>query len=204
MYPTANRRPRNGVARLVVRLAVERRHVVGPEHALVADLGVGPQALEHVGRPVVVERLDEVLRRAAHVAEVDEVDRAGAAEARGSTPGRSSVMSAKFPWHIVIPLASLGTSSRTRSNASTLRMIRPRPRTGEIGGSSGCSASRTPAFSATGTTRRRKYSKFSHSAARSARSASGRGGAALIAAWSYSVDSAPPRAGTARPVRAQL
>ena len=42
-------------------------------------------------------------------------------------------------------------------------MIRPRPRTGEIGGSSGCSASRTFASSATGTTRRRKYSKFSQS-----------------------------------------
>jgi hypothetical protein len=37
-----------------------------------------------------------------------------------------------------------------------------------------------------------------------ARLASGRSGAALIAAWSYSVVSAPPRSATARPVRAQL
>src|SRR5680860_1318805 len=44
-----------------------------------------------------------------------------------------------------------------------LRMIRPTPRIGETGGSSGCMASRTPASSATGTTRRRKYSSVSHS-----------------------------------------
>ena len=42
-------------------------------------------------------------------------------------------------------------------------MIRAMPRMGERGGSSGCSASLTFAFSATGTTRRKKYSKFSHS-----------------------------------------
>ena len=83
-------------------------------------------------------------------------------------------------------------------------MIRASPRTGEIGGSSGCSARLTPASSQTGSTRRRKRSKFSHSAASVARSASGRREAVRIAASSYSVVSAPPRSGTASPVRAQL
>src|SRR6185437_13369275 len=41
--------------------------------------------------------------------------------------------------------------------------MRDTPITGESGGSSGCKASRTPAFSATGTTLRRKYSKLAQS-----------------------------------------
>ena len=46
-------------------------------------------------------------------------------------------MSATFPWHMVIPLAALGWSAKTRSYASSERMIRPIPRSGERGGSSG-------------------------------------------------------------------
>ena len=42
------------------------------------------------------------------------------------------------------------------SEEATLRMIRPRPRIGESGGSSGCIASLTLAFSASGTTAFRK------------------------------------------------
>src|SRR5262245_4303283 len=54
----------------VVAVALHRRHVVGPGHALEADVAVGAHALEHVRLALVVEDLDELLRRAAHVAQV--------------------------------------------------------------------------------------------------------------------------------------
>ena len=38
-----------------------------------------------------------------------------AAPKRRIAAGRSSVISATLPWHIVIPLAGLGCSSKTRS-----------------------------------------------------------------------------------------
>ena len=62
-----------------------------------------------------------------------------------------------------MPLTGLGTRSISRWKSSTLRMIRATPRIGDSGGSSGCMASLTPASSATGSTRSRKYSRFSHS-----------------------------------------
>jgi hypothetical protein len=82
---------------------------------------------------------------------------------RRMAPGRPSVISVTLPWHIVIPLAGLDWSSNTRSNASSVRMIRPIPRSGESGGSSGCRARRTPASSATGTTRSRNQPRVSQS-----------------------------------------
>ena len=72
-----------------------------------------------------------------------------AAPNRRIAAGRSSVIRATFPWHRVMPFAGLGWSSNTRSYASSVRTIRAIPRSGERGGSSGWSASRTPASSAT-------------------------------------------------------
>ncbi len=63
----------------------------------------------------------------------------------------------------MIPFASLGTTDSNRSKASTVFMIRATPRMrGKTGGSSGCMASRTPAFSAIGTIRCRNRSKVAH------------------------------------------
>ena len=123
--------------------------------------------------PLVVEGLDELLGRAAHVAQVDEEDLASARRNAGWPPGRSSVISVKLPWQRVMPLTGLGTRSIRRWKFSTLRMIRPTPRMGESGGSSGCIASRTPAFSATGTTRAGTTRGFPQRSARTAPAAGG-------------------------------
>ena len=105
-------------------------------------------------------------------------------------------MRVKLPWQSVTPLAGLGIRSSRRWKLSTLRMMRPSPRMGDSGGSSGCMASFTPACSATGTTRRRKYSRFSQSCSSLTTPNSVRG-ALTISALSKPVASAPPRAGTA-------
>ena len=75
----------------------------------------------------------------------------------------SAPMAVKLPWQKVTPLHGLGTRLMARSMFSTLRMIRPTPRIGDSGGSSGCSASFTPFASATGTTRSVNHAKFSQS-----------------------------------------
>ena len=48
--------------------------MVGTADALEADVAVGLHTGQHIGLSVVVERLDELLRRAAHVSEMDEED----------------------------------------------------------------------------------------------------------------------------------
>ena len=88
--------------------------MVGAERCVDARVEVRADAGGHVGRAFVDERLDEALRRAAHVAEVDEVD-PPASPNRVIAAGRSSVIIVMFPWQNVIPLAGLGWSSNTRS-----------------------------------------------------------------------------------------
>src|SRR5829696_3536282 len=90
-----------------------------------------------------------------------------------------------------------------RRIASGVRRIRAIPRIGEIGGSSGCSASFTPASAATGTTRSMKRPRLSQSVS-SLTSPAGVYGAFRISAWSYEVTSAPPRLGVVVEVRVQL
>ena len=83
-----------------------------------------------------------------------------------------------------------------------LRMMRPTPRIGDSGGSSGCIESLTPAFSATGSTLRRKYSRFSQS---SSSLIGGFGGDGLgHVVESKLVTTEPPREGVAMLVRSQL
>ena len=60
------------------------------------------------------------------------------------------------PWQKVRQFESLGTVSTSRLRAAWLRNTRATPPIGDIGGSSGCRASLTPASSATGTTASRK------------------------------------------------
>ena len=82
-------------------------------------------------------------------------------------------------------------------------MIRPRPRTPESGGSSGCIASLTPAFSATGTTALRKYSRLAHNCS-SVTMPYSVSGASRSSSRSKLVASAPPREGVVVEVRSQL
>ena len=76
-----------------------------------------------------------------------------------------------------------------------LRMIRPTPRIGDSGGSSGCIASLTFAFSATGTTLLRKYSRLVHSSSSLDRPGSLGGGFSQQIAASKLVTIEPPRDG---------
>ncbi len=80
--------------------------------------------------------------------------------------------------------------------------MRPTPRIGESGGSSGCIESFTPAFSATGSTLRRKYSRFVQS------SSSLIGGCVVRSSGtsfkSKLVTTEPPREGVDMLVRTQL
>ena len=83
-----------------------------------------------------------------------------------------------------------------------LRMMRLTPRIGDSGGSSGCIDSLTPAFSATGSTFLRKYSRLTQS------SSSLIGGFAVMSSGtslrSKLVTTEPPREGVAMLVRTQL
>ena len=97
--------------------------------------------------------------------------------------GWSSVMSAKFPWQNVIPFMGLGTRSRSLWKLSTDRMIRPIPRSGDRGGSSGCMAISTPYCSATGVTLSRNSCRVSHNRLSDTSPASVIG-AFFIMAWS--------------------
>lgn len=99
-----------------------------------------------------------------------------------------------------MPFAWLGTSSTSRSKPWIVVMIRAMPRIGDSGGSSGCIASFTPASSATGTTRSRKYRRVSQSCS-SVTVPALVGGAERNTSWSYAVTSAPPRPGVATEVR---
>src|SRR5207249_3492023 len=62
------------------RIPLDVRHVVGHDHAVVADLLVDAQGAEHVHVPVVGESLLEVEEAAFYVPEVDVEDLAPAAE----------------------------------------------------------------------------------------------------------------------------
>src|SRR5579859_874393 len=63
--------PQAGVAGHVVGLARQGRHMVRPQHALEADIAIGAHAGQHVGWPIIVEGFLKIVRRAAHVAEMD-------------------------------------------------------------------------------------------------------------------------------------
>jgi hypothetical protein len=74
----------------------------------------------------------------------------------------STPIVAKLPWQKQIPLLGLGTSFTNRSKFSTEFMMRALPKSFGSGGSSGCIAKTTPAFSAKGTNSVSKRSKFFH------------------------------------------
>src|SRR6476469_9959367 len=63
-----------GVPIALVALPGQRRDVVRAHRAVEAGLVVGPHALEHVGRPLVVEYLDEPAGVPGHVPKVPEED----------------------------------------------------------------------------------------------------------------------------------
>jgi hypothetical protein len=69
-------------------------------------------------------------------------------------------MATKFAWQKVTPFIGLGAMSITRLKALALMMIRPIPRSGDTGGSSGWSAILILYLSATGMTSFWKYSMF--------------------------------------------
>lgn len=74
-----------------------------------------------------------------------------------------SPIEANVPWQKHMPLAGLSLIANTRSKASGETMIRSCRLSGDIGGSSGCSASLTPSRSATGTIRSRNQARLSQS-----------------------------------------
>src|SRR3990172_1905268 len=69
------------ITRALVAVALDRRDVVRAQDALETDVFVGLHARQHVGLARVVPGLFELLRRAAHVAEVHEEDLALLAKA---------------------------------------------------------------------------------------------------------------------------
>src|SRR5450759_382880 len=59
---------------VVVAVAFHGGHVVRAQHTLEADIVVSLHAGEHIGLALIVEGLDELLRCAAHVAEMSKED----------------------------------------------------------------------------------------------------------------------------------
>ena len=91
-----------------------------------------------------------------------------------------------------------------RRYAATELMMRGRFRSTGRGGSSGCSPSRTPASSATGTTARRKYSRADHICSSVTSPGATRAGLRSASARLNPLTSAPPRSTMALSVRPQL
>lgn len=99
-------------------------------------------------------------------------------------------------------MAGESTIERTRSYASGGVTMRAIPRTDGSGGSSGCKARVTPASSATGTTRSRKYDSVSQRSSWLVDRAASGVGPRDITASSYAEVTASPRVGVVTDDRA--
>lgn len=134
----------HGVSGPVVRLTIQRGHVVAAYGTGEADLAPGLHRGPLVGAALVDERLDKRLpdRRARH----------GSARRRCEHPAGGSWPARRPPSWRWCPdrRSDRGSGCPTgsaRSRASGVRKIRATPRSGDSGGSSGCRASLTPASS---------------------------------------------------------